>query len=268
MTIANVSNPSALAGAPVRSSDGEKLGKIEAIYLDDATDAPEWAAVKSGLFGGHVSLVPLAQSDWDGDTLTVPFDKQALQAAPHHDPDIAISAADEDELYRHYGLSAGLPTTAVDAQAGERRGLTDAPGAQGRDTSGPTTDTAMTRSEEQLRVGTQTREAGRARLRKHVVTEHQQVTVPVSHEEVTLEREPITEANRGDAYDGPAISEEEHEVTLHAERPVVATEAVAVERVKLGTQTVTEQQTVGGQVRKEQIELDNTDGAGNGTNRS
>jgi uncharacterized protein (TIGR02271 family) len=126
----------------------------------------------------------------------------------------------------------------------------------------------MTRSEEQLRVGTQTHEAGRARLRKHVVTEHQQVTVPVSHEEITLEREPITDANRGHAYDGPAISEEEHEVTLHAERPVVATEAVAVERVKLCTQTVTEQQTVGGQVRKEQIELDNTGGAGNGTDRS
>jgi uncharacterized protein (TIGR02271 family) len=93
--------------------------------------------------------------------------------------------------------------------------------------------------------------------------------VPVSHEEITLEREPITDANRGDAYDGPAISEEEHEVTLHAERPVVATEAVAVERVKLGTETVTEQETVGGQVRKEQIEFDNTDGtAGRGTNRS
>ena len=129
----------------------------------------------------------------------------------------------------------------------------------GRDTSGPTTDSAMTRSEEQLRVGTQTQVAGKARLRKHVVTEHQQVSVPVSHEEVTLEREPITEATRGAAYDGPAISEEEHEVTLHAERPVVDTEAVAVERVRLGTQTVTEQETVGGQVRKEQIELD-TDG--------
>ena len=84
----------------------------------------------------------------------------------------------------------------------------------------------MTRSEEQLRVGTQTQVAGKARLRKHVVTEHQQVTVPVSHEEITLEREPITEATRGAAYDGPAISEEEHEVTLHAERPVVDTEAV------------------------------------------
>ena len=120
----------------------------------------------------------------------------------------------------------------------------------------------MTRSEEQLRVGTETREAGRARLRKHVVTEHQQVTVPVSHEEVTLEREPITDANRGDAYDGPAISEEEHEVTLHAERPVVDTEAVAVERVRLGKETVTDQETVGGEVRKEEIELDRGDRAG------
>jgi uncharacterized protein (TIGR02271 family) len=272
MTIANVSNPNTLTGAPVRGSKGEKLGKIDAIYLDNATDAPEWAAVKSGLFGGHVSLVPLAQADWDGETLTVPFDKQALTAAPHHDPDVAISAADEDELYRHYGLSTGRSAdrsaTAVDSQASQRRDLTGAAGVQGRDTSGPTTDTAMTRSEEQLRVGTQTREAGRARLRKHVVTEHQQVTVPVSHEEITLEREPIIDANRGNAYDGPAISEEEHEVTLHAQRPVVATEAVAVERVKLGTQKVTEQETVSAQVRKEQIELDNTDGAGNGTNRS
>jgi uncharacterized protein (TIGR02271 family) len=83
--------------------------------------------------------------------------------------------------------------------------------------------------------------------------------VPVSREEVTLEREPVTVANRGDAYDGAAISEEEHEVTLHAERPVVATEAVAVERVKLGKETVTEQETVGGEVRKERIEMD-TDG--------
>ena len=100
---------------------------------------------------------------------------------------------------------------------------------------------------------------GRARLRKHVVTEQQQVTVPVSREEVTLERETITDANRGDAYDGPAISEEEHEVTLHAERPVVDVEAVAVERVRLGKETVTENERVGGEVRKEEIELDKGD---------
>jgi stress response protein YsnF len=61
--------------------------------------------------------------------------------------------------------------------------------------------------------------------------------VPVSHEEVTVDREPITEANRDTAYQVPAISEEQHHLTLHAERPVVDTEAVPVERVRLGTQT-------------------------------
>ena len=117
----------------------------------------------------------------------------------------------------------------------------------------------MTRSEERLNVGTETREAGRARLRKHVVTEQQQVTVPVSHEEVRVEREPITDANRDQAHDGPAISEEEHEVVLREERPVVDTEAVAVERVKLGTETVTGKETVGGEVRKEEIEVDDAE---------
>jgi uncharacterized protein (TIGR02271 family) len=259
-----------MTGAPVRASDAEKLGKIDAIYFDNDTDAPEWAAVKSGLFGAHVTLVPLAQASWDGDTRTVPFDKTALKAAPHHDPDAAVSAPDEDELYRHYGVTAGRSTTAVDvAGSGERRDLTGTPGVQGRDTSGPTTDSAMIRSEEQLRVGTETREAGRARLRKHVVSEHQQVTVPVSREEVTLDREPITEANRGDAYHGPVISEEGHEVTLHPQHLMVAAEAVAVERIKLGTETVTETETVGGEVRKEQIELDAAEEiTGRGTNRS
>jgi uncharacterized protein (TIGR02271 family) len=247
---------------PVHGSDGQTLGKIDAIYFDNATGAPEWAAVKTGLFGSHVSLVPLAQASWDGDTLTVPFDKRVLNSAPHHNPDAEISAADEDELYRYYGITGDRSAAAADASTdGGRRNLASATGVEGRDISGPTTDTAMTRSEEHLRVGTETRETGRARLRKYVTTEHQQVTVPVSHEEVTLEREPISDANRDDAYDGPTISEEEHEVTLHAQRPVVATEAVAVERVRLGTETVTKQETIAGEVRKEQIELDDTDGA-------
>ncbi len=112
----------------------------------------------------------------------------------------------------------------------------------------------MTRSEERLQVGTQNVETGRAKLRKYVVTENVTQTVPVSHEEVRVVREPITEANRGSALDGPAISEEEHEVTLHAEQPVVAKETVPVERVALGTETVTDQQTVSEQVRKEQID--------------
>jgi uncharacterized protein (TIGR02271 family) len=127
---------------------------------------------------------------------------------------------------------------------------------RGHDTSGPNTDDAMTRSEERLDVGTETREAGRARLRKHVVTERQQVEVPVSREEVHVEREPITDANRGPAHSGAAISEEEHEVVLREERPVVDKEAVPVERVRLGTETVRDTETVGDDVRREEIEVD------------
>ena len=145
------------------------------------------------------------------------------------------------------------------ADSGADRGADYDAGADrtvGHDTSGPTTDDAMTLSEERLNVGTQTRETGRARLRKYVVTENVTQTIPVSREEVRVEREPITDANVGNAMDGPAISEEEHEVTLHAERPVVEKEAVPVERVRLDTETVRDEVTVSDEVRKEQIDTD------------
>jgi uncharacterized protein (TIGR02271 family) len=135
-------------------------------------------------------------------------------------------------------------------------------GTAGHDVSGPTTDDAMTLSEERLNVGTEQVEAGRARLRKYVVSENVTETVPVTREEVRVEREPITDANVGNAMDGPAISEEEHEVTLHAERPVVEKEAVPVERVRLDTQTVTDQETVSDTVRKEQVDTDGIHGEG------
>jgi len=112
----------------------------------------------------------------------------------------------------------------------------------------------MTRSEEQLRVGTEQVQTGTARLRKHIVTENVSHTVPVSHEEVRVQREPITDANRDQAMGGSELSEEEHEVTLHAEQPVVTKETVPVERVKLGTETVSGEETVSDSVRKEQIE--------------
>jgi uncharacterized protein (TIGR02271 family) len=118
----------------------------------------------------------------------------------------------------------------------------------------------MTCSEERLVGGTERVETGRARLRKHVVTETQQVEVPVSHEEVTLEREPVTDASRDSAYSGGEITEEEHEITLRAEKPVVTTETEAVERVRLGKETVSDTETVSGEVRKEQIELDDPSG--------
>jgi uncharacterized protein (TIGR02271 family) len=251
-----------LDGAAVRNQDGDKLGKVDAVFVDTATDQPTWLAVKSGLFGSHVSLMPIAATDFDGETITVPYTKDQLNSAPHHDPDTALTPAEEDELFRHYKMSSADSGVAGDEATGQYDGpSTDRSSTQmgaadvGRNLSGASTDDAMTRSEEQLHVGTEQVEIGRARLRKYVVTEQVTRTVPVSHEEVRLEREPISDTNRDAALAGPDISEEEHEVVLHAERPVVEKETVPVERVRLDTDTVTDDQTVSEEVRREEIDL-------------
>jgi uncharacterized protein (TIGR02271 family) len=207
------------------------------------------------MFGGNISLIPLAQAEYDGKNLRVPFDQDLVKAAPHHDPGQELSPQDEQDLYKHYGQSYGQPQQS----SSDRRDRAGEPGIQGQDTSGPTTDDAMTRSEEQLHVGTQRQASGKARLRKFIVTENVTQTVPVSREEVRIKREPITDANRGDAMAGGDLTEEEHEVTLTEERVVTNKETVPVERVRLGTETVTGEETVTESVRKEQIETDTTD---------
>jgi uncharacterized protein (TIGR02271 family) len=247
MTMTNPQDYTGWIGHAVVDSAGDKVGKVSQIFLDDETGQPEWLAINTGLFKTRASFVPLQGATADGDRLVIPFDKAKVKDAPQveDDGDGYLTPDEEQTLYRYYGrdYTAAAPV--------ER---TAAAGEVGRDTSGPTTDAAMTRSEEQLNVGTQRREAGRARLRKYVVTEQVSQTVPVSHEEVRVEREPITDANRDAAMDGPEISEEEHEVTLHEERPVVEKEVVPVERVRLTTETVTDEETVSGEIRKEQIE--------------
>jgi uncharacterized protein (TIGR02271 family) len=237
-------------GADLTDAAGDKIGKVTQIYVDDQTGQPAWATVKTGLFGSASSFVPLQGTRVQGDRLVSGFDKEKIKGAPsvEEDKDGHLSASEEGTLYRYYGLGGDDPQVIPD------RADTVGRDAVGRDTSGPNTDDAMTRSEEELRVGTTTREAGRARLRKYIVTEQVQTTVPVSHEEVRVEREPITDANAGKALDGPDISEEEHEVVLHEERPVVAKETVPKERVRLATETVTEQAQVNESVRKEQID--------------
>jgi uncharacterized protein (TIGR02271 family) len=295
---------SAISGATVYDADGDKVGKAGEVYLDDATGRPEWLTVNTGLFGNHESFVPLEQATLNGDDVRVPFDKAKIKDAPRVATDGHLDPAEEEELYRYYGLSSAgqsgsgfeqgrsgtadtgmaagtAGTSASDRDerrtsghdaAGAASGLDDTNdhGTRGRDTSGPTTDDAMTLSKEELHVGTQTRQAGRARLRKYVVTERQSQTVPVSHEEVRLEREPITDANIGSATSGPAISEEEHEITLHEEVPVVSKEARPVERVRAATETVTGTEQVSEQVREERVDLDTDQDTttGVGTDRS
>jgi uncharacterized protein (TIGR02271 family) len=248
-----------LHGATVRTVGGDKIGKVAQVYLDDQTGDPEWVTVRTGLFGTKESFMPLASARFKRNELVADVTKEQVNGAPRVDEDGHLSEPQEAEIYRYYGISPGTGqyATGRDRAGGRARGRDAGGRARGRDAGGRTTDDAMTRSEERLRAGTRRVEAGRARLRKYVVTDTEQVQVPVSREEVRLEREPVTEANRDAAYSGPAISEDEHEVTLHAERPVVETEAVPVERVRLGKETITDTETVSGEVRKEQVEVDN-----------
>jgi uncharacterized protein (TIGR02271 family) len=241
-------------GRTMLDRDGDKIGKIDDIYEDRQTGRPEWALVNTGLFGTKKTFVPLRGASPVGEDVRVPLEKAHVKDAPGIDADGELSESEERQLFTHYDLGY---ETDVDASADNRYDTdVDTSTGNGHDTSGPTTDEAMTRSEEELRVGTERREAGRARLRKYVVTETEERTVPVRREEVRVEREPITEGNVDQALEGPEISEEEHEVVLHEERPVVEKKAVPKERVRLSAEERTDEETVSEEVRKERIDTD------------
>jgi len=238
-------------GQNMVSSDGEKIGKIEEIYLDQESGEPEWALVNTGLFGSKSSFVPIANANDEGGDVRVAYSKSQVSDAPKVEADGELSQREEGELYRHYGMDYGEASQTTTTTGG---------GTVGDDVSGRETDDAMTRSEEELRVGTTERESGRARLRKYVVTENVTQTVPVKREEVRIEREPITDANADDAMDGPAISEEEHEVVLHEEEVVVDKRAVPKERVRMDKEVEVEQREVSEDLSKEQVEVLDAEG--------
>lgn len=271
-----------LTGLTAYDAAGEKIGSVEQAYLDNETGRAEWVTVKTGMFGMKESFVPLAGATRDANGLQIPHAKELVKDAPRMDADEHLDVGQEQELYDHYGLTrpAGRSGAPGMSPAPGKGGRADAGGNGGRARTDATADTGtggrpdtakaatapatgsatgrgedeMVRSEERLRVGTEEHESGRARLRKVVVTENVTTTVPVTHEEVRIVREPIKPGDRnvGRAPMGNA----EAEVILHAEEAVVRKEAVPVERVRMETEKVTEQKEVSADVRKEQVEFD------------
>ncbi|KOX33246.1 hypothetical protein ADK67_06755 [Saccharothrix sp. NRRL B-16348] len=140
-------------------------------------------------------------------------------------------------------------TTAGQAAAGQ-----PATGKRGRHEA--STGDSVTRYEEELDVGTREVEAGRVRLVKHTVTEQKDMTVPVTHEEVRVVREPAEGAPTSHAF---TDEEAEAEVTLRRQEPVVEKKTRPVEKVRLDKQTVTEQERVHGEVRKERVDVERDD---------
>ncbi|MFD4671358.1 DUF2382 domain-containing protein [Lentzea sp. NPDC058450] len=241
----------ALYDCDVIDNHGEKIGSVKRVWLEDGTGRPMWAEVHTGLFGMKESFVPIQQGEVAGGGITVPVSKQQVKDAPSvHTSDDHMSDEEQEALYRHYGMIPQAKTGEHDRLDGrqDRRRATTNQDARAEDDAAE-----VTLSEEKLDVGTRSVETGRVRLVKHTVTEQRNVTVPVTHEEVRVVREPA----QGNA--GKAFTDEAAEVTLHREEPVVQKRTEATERVRLEKNAVTEQREVKGEVRKERVEVERDD---------
>ncbi|MCA1283112.1 DUF2382 domain-containing protein [Saccharopolyspora sp. 7B] len=312
-----------LIGSEVYDREGDRIGRVGNVYVDDADHQPEWVTVRTGMFGTKESFVPLSGAERGEKGINVGVTKEKVRDAPRVDAEQGhLSDKEGHDLYDYYGLARGSASpqqrdvpqqqsgttesgsgtaaaggmaaggaaaggaattggrtstgaterdTAKSGTTGSGSGTATTKGSTGKTTSGSATagsagDAAgmksMTRSEERLRVDTEQIETGRVRVRKYVVTEQQSVTVPISHEKVRIEREPIAESERGSMGRSGSLAEDEQEVVLHEDRPMVTKETVPVERLRLRTELVTEERTVQDEVRRERFDVQDRTGGG------
>ncbi len=262
MTISK--DAASLIGANAYDNKGEKIGKIEEIYLDDVTGEPTFAAVATGWFGLSQSLVPLEGATSDAEGIRVAYDEDVVKDAPRQDADQHLDESEQDALYAYYrgrGTDATVDRdrTDVDVDRDLDRDRADLVGDRDLevDRTRETGDASVTLREESLNVGKEQVETGRVRLRKYTTTENQTVTVPVTTERIRVERTPVSGDTRTDAIGD--TDDQVEEVVLREERPVVTKETHAVEEVSLGKEAVTENRQVTDEVRKEHVEVEGAD---------
>ncbi len=276
------------AGANVLSEDGAVLGPMGQLYVDDATGEPSWVTVATHSMGNPESFAPLRGATLTGSDVRLPYTHAKVYDSPKMSLDGHLSPEEEQHLLRYYGLLAEKDDVPVETAAGTA-GLADTGGTGRPDadradagradagrartqTSRPEGDYSMTRSEEQLRVGTEIRETERVRLVKRVVTEDVTMTVQIRREELVLERVPVkdgvpfyddgqntyTEAERERLYSAveTAFNNDTVEVVLYEEKPRVEMDVVPIERVRVRREARTHDEVVSGQVRKEVIETE------------
>ncbi|QPK83057.1 PRC and DUF2382 domain-containing protein [Corynebacterium qintianiae] len=244
-----------LANATAFDVDGDKVGGVKDVYVNDTTGQPDFVSVNHGLFGGGDSIVPLRGHTLRDGELHLAFPKERIDNAPNLDEDGHLTNEDQEAFYRHYGLEGTQDVTTYETDArhaaplaGERRDVDV--DVDRRDVDNDT----LVRSEEQLNVNKERVDAGQVRLRKYVVNETETVEVPVQREEVRVVREPITDADRAN-FDGN-IGDDEAAVTLTEERVTVNKETVPVEKVSLGKETIQSNERVTEELQKERIETD------------
>ncbi|MBK0420412.1 PRC and DUF2382 domain-containing protein [Leucobacter sp. CSA1] len=212
------SNINSIFDARVLDRDGAKIGTVKQVYVDSESGRPLFTSVSTGLFGTSESLVPLQGATFDGDCLRVGYEKDTVKDAPRIDADGVLSDEEQDRLWDYYADDSadgdGNGETGFDDDA-RVRDTRDARGAHGAD--GEPLVGGGARSEERRDLGGEGIPTGRVRLRKVVVTEQRNITVPVQHEEVVLERDSIADENGDDARRGRDLPDDELQATLHEE---------------------------------------------------
>jgi len=174
-------------GSTVVDSSGEELGKVTGLYLDAESQRPAWAGVKRGLLRGNETIVPLEGAEEVDGSVRIAYDKATVEHAPDVDPDLELTEEEERVLHEHYGRDYAPPS----------------------DTE---TDTAMTRSEEEVTFGKRvTRRAERVRLKKVLVEDEVEQTVPVRKEVIRLETDPPPEGDVESVEDVGEASQSERD---------------------------------------------------------
>jgi len=231
------------AGYTVYDNAGSKIGKVDDLFLDE-NDQPEYIGVKMGFLGTSSTLIPMdvATVDESSSSITVSSDKETAKNGPSFDDDREITPEYENEVRSYYGLGA--------AQT-QSTGSYDTYEEEPRSEVTHDDELRVQRSEEELRAGTREREAGSVKVRKRVRTDRERIEVPVKHEEVTVERVPVS----GEATEAQ-IGEDEVSVPVTEEEVVVDKRAVAKEEVRLRKDVVEGTEVVEEDVRREEIDIE------------
>ncbi|MBG0829175.1 PRC-barrel domain-containing protein [Planomonospora sp. ID67723] len=158
------------------AADGDRVGEVKHVFLDDTTGRPEWLCVKTGLFGLDETFVPIRDANLVQDRVEVPYDKETIKDAPHVDLDARghLSAEEEQELYRYYDIG-GEPSW---QQAGQ-------PGGTGRSHGGGLRKYIIT--EERLVITKETVPAERVRLAGGQAGEGETIAEKIRKERIDVE---------------------------------------------------------------------------------
>ena len=245
-------------------SNQESIGTLHSMWTNEQSGQLEFVGVKTGwLFGSnHVVPVGKAQIDEATRTIQVPYTLALVKDAPATEADATISDAQEAEIFRYYGGARGAvtgtttrstETTAADLATGAAAAVTSTVSQDATRTAKAGDDIEVALSEEQVKVGKRTVDAGSVRLRKVIRTEIVNQPVEIRHEEVIVERVSADQVKAGAATSD--FKDETIDVPLTREEAVVSKEAHVTGAVRLHKTAQAETQNVSETVRKEDVEV-------------